>query len=96
MSDDRKRGESGEYVETYRTDSVLGVFEEYERPFVTSQEVADAMDCSQRTARRRLRDLDDVSGDGTLKRVDLGERQAVWWLPTGNDGDTDADSSSDE
>ncbi len=84
MTEDRKRGEGGEYVEEFAADTVLEAFERAERPFLSSQEVAERLGCSQRTALRKLGKLDDQNGDGTLKRVDFGERQAVWWLPESN------------
>jgi Fic family protein len=92
MTNNRDRGERGEYVETFSPNSVLEVFEGFERPFVTSKEVATALDCSHRTARRKLGKLDDVNGDSTLRRVNVGERAAVWWLP---DSSTDSDSSTE-
>lgn len=81
MTEDRKRGTQGEYVEEFTPDSVMDVLTHQERPFITTTDVAEALDCSTETARRKLGELDDVNGDGTLRREDIGSRTVVWWLP---------------
>jgi len=72
----RDREDSGQYTETVTLDDVLGVFETVDGPVVTSGDVADALDCSRETARRKLRQLDEqgrVAGRKTAGRV-------VWWV----------------
>jgi len=72
----RERGDSGRYTETVTLDDVLGVFEAVEGPIVTSGDVADALDCSRDTARRKLAALEAqgrVASRETAGRV-------VWWL----------------
>lgn len=54
---------------------VLEVLDEQDLPFVSSQMVATALDCSQQTARNRLSALVD---EGSLTRIDLNGRTAVW------------------
>lgn len=74
MSKD-EREDSGRYAETVTLDDVLGVFEAVEGPVVTSGDVADALDCSRETARRKLRTLEEqgrVASRKTAGRV-------VWW-----------------
>lgn len=71
-----EREESGRYTETVTLDDVLGVFQTVEGPVVTSGDVADALDCSRETARRKLRPLEErgrVASRKTAGRV-------VWWL----------------
>jgi len=75
MSND-ERGDSGRYTETVTFDDVLGVFEAVDGPVVTSGDVADRIDCSRETARRKLRALEEqgrVASRKTAGRV-------VWWL----------------
>lgn len=72
----RERAESGEYVETVTLDAVLSVFETVEGPVVTSADVADALDCSQETARRKLSQL--VEKGRVSRRTTAG--RVVWWL----------------
>lgn len=75
MSND-ERGDAGRYAETVTLDDVLGVFEAVEGPVVTSGDVAERLDCSRETARRKLRTLEQqghVAGRKTAGRV-------VWWI----------------
>jgi predicted ArsR family transcriptional regulator len=81
MTDDRVRTENGTYVETFSPESVLDVLQQQEKPFVTTGDVADALDCSRQTARRKLSKLDDVNGDGTIRREKISGSAVVWWLP---------------
>lgn len=72
----REREESGRYTETVTLDAVLGIFEDVAGPVVTSGDVAEALDCSRETARRKLRSLEEqgrVAGRKTAGRV-------VWWI----------------
>jgi biotin operon repressor len=74
MSKD-EREDSGRYTETVTLDDVLGVFDAVEGPVVTSGDVADTLDCSRETARRKLRTLEEqgrVTSRKTAGRV-------VWW-----------------
>lgn len=72
----RERGDSGRYTETVTLDDVLGVFDAVAGPVVTSGDVAETLDCSRETARRKLRTLEEqghVASRKTAGRV-------VWWL----------------
>jgi MarR-like DNA-binding transcriptional regulator SgrR of sgrS sRNA len=67
--------------ETQYTESdVIDVFRDrtdFAEP-LTASEVADALDCSRRTALNRLNDLQE-STDVTSKKA--GGRSRVWWIP---------------
>lgn len=91
MGEDRVRGEGGEYAETFTPDSALEVLKQQEKPFVTTGDVAEALDCSRQTARRKLSKLDDVDGDGTLRREKIGQRASAWWLPNDETDDEQDD-----
>ncbi len=72
----KERGDGGRFTETVTQDAVLAVFESVEGPVVTSGDVAETLDCSRETARRKLRTLEEkgrVSSRKTAGRV-------VWWL----------------
>ncbi|WP_458210985.1 HTH domain-containing protein [Haladaptatus sp. NG-SE-30] len=72
----KDRSDSGRYVETVTHADVLAIFEEVKGPVVTSGDVADALECSRETARRKLGQLEDqgrVNSRQTAGRV-------VWWL----------------
>jgi hypothetical protein len=72
----RERGDDGRYTETVTLDAVLGVFETVDGPVVTSGDVAEALDCSRDTARRKLRELE--SEERVASRTTAG--RVVWWL----------------
>ncbi|WP_433634700.1 hypothetical protein [Halomicrococcus sp. NG-SE-24] len=84
----KDRGDSGRYVETVTLTDVLAVFEEVEGPIVTSGDVADTLDCSRETARRKLGQLEDK---GRVKNRQTAGR-VVWWLAD-EDGAHEVDPS---
>ena len=72
----RERKDTGRYTEMVTLDDVLDVFETVDGPVVTSGDVAEALDCSRETARRKLRTLEEqkkVASRKTAGRV-------VWWV----------------
>lgn len=84
MSSNRDR-EEGRFTENVSLEDVLGVFEQVRGPVVTSGDVADYLDCSRETARRKLRKLED--GNRVASRKTAG--RVVWWL-------TDTEEAVDE
>jgi len=72
----RERNDTGEYTETVTLDDVLSVFDAVPGPVVTSGDVADAVECSRETARRKLHGL-EARGD-VMSRKTAG--RVVWWL----------------
>ena len=72
----RKRSQGGKFAEAVTLDDVLGVFERVEGPVVTSSDVADALDCTTETARRKLKQLRDEG----LVDSRMAGRTTVWWL----------------
>lgn len=72
----RERGDSGRFTETVTLEDVLAVFDSVAGPVVTSADVAESLDCSNETARRRLRTLEErgaVASRRTAGRV-------FWWI----------------
>ncbi len=72
----RKRGDTGRYTEAVTLEDVLEVFETVAGPVVTSGDVAEALDCSRETARRKLRTLEEqghIANRKTAGRI-------VWWI----------------
>ena len=106
----RERGDGGRYTETVALDAVLGVFEAVDGPVVTSGDVAEALDCSRDTARRKLRTLEAQGRAGSRKTAG----RVVWWtvdgeapngvdpddpfweLEPGSSGETDVSESVEE
>ena len=71
-----ERSSAGRYTETVTPGDVLGVFGQMEGPVVTSSDVAETLGCSQETARRKLRTLEEQGR--TASRETAG--RIVWWL----------------
>lgn len=71
----RGRGDTGRYTETVTLDEVLGVFAVVDGPVVTSGDVAETLDCSRETARRKLATLEDQSRVASRKTAG----RVVWW-----------------
>jgi len=87
MSQDRT--DNGRYTESVRVAAVREVFGAVDGPVVTSGDVAEQLDCSNETARRKLRTLKDrgeVASRKTAGRV-------VWWLVDSYDEPTGIDST---
>lgn len=72
---ERRRADTGQYVETVTHEDVLGVFSRVEGPVITSSDVADTLDCSRETARRKLRELSEQGRVGSRKTG----RTVIWW-----------------
>lgn len=64
----KERGDTGRFVQTTTTDDVLAVFDQVRGPVITTGDVADHLDVSRETARRKLGELYDQ------KRVDRRKR----------------------
>jgi len=75
MSKD-EREDSGRFSVTVTLDDVLDVFDAVDGPVVTSADVAEALDCSRETARRKLRTLEE---DGRVNSRKTAGR-VVWWV----------------
>ncbi|WP_440766619.1 hypothetical protein [Natronorubrum sp. DTA7] len=71
----RNRGDSGRFTDTTTLADVLDVFDAVAGPVVTSGDVAESLDCSRETARRKLRTLED--GGHVESRKIAG--RVVWW-----------------
>ncbi|MFC3958656.1 hypothetical protein [Halovivax cerinus] len=74
--DDRDRNDQGRYTETVRPDDALAVFTDHEPR--TTNEVADALDVSRRTALNKVTELVER---GDLRRKKVGGRAVVFWKP---------------
>ncbi|PGF16635.1 hypothetical protein CP556_11245 [Natrinema sp. CBA1119] len=105
------RGDSGQYTETVTVDAVLGVFESVDGPVVTSGDVAEALECSRETARRKLRTLESqgrVASRKTAGRViwwlvedsepigEINPDDSFWELEPGESGESDVSETVDE
>ena len=71
----REHGDDGTYVETVPLGKVLEVFDAVDGPVILSADVADELDCSLETARRKLQQLHD-RGDLARRKV---SRRVIYW-----------------
>lgn len=70
-----EHGDDGTFVEVTSHEDVLDVFDRVEGPVVTSGDVADVLDCSRETARRKL---DELCEDGRVGRRKTAGRVVYW------------------
>lgn len=83
----REREDSGRYTEVVTVEAVRDVFEEVNGPVVTSSDVAERLDCSRETARRKLSTLEAQNRVASRKTAG----RVVWWLvePAGQSAEID-------
>jgi len=74
---ERKRDDSGRFVETVTAEDVLDALRTSDDTVVTAKEVAEAVGCSPDSARQKLAELHE---DGVVERKGVGARAVVWWL----------------
>lgn len=84
----RERDDAGRYSDSVTLEGVLGVFESVDGPVVTSGDIADALDCSRETARRKLRTLEDQARLASRKTAG----RVVWWRVDTGEVTTDFDA----
>lgn len=72
---DRERDDEGQYTEEITINSVLDVFGNADLPVLTSNEVAEALDCSRASAYNKLETLVD---QGELQKKKVGARAVVY------------------
>ena len=72
---ENERDNTGRYVETVTLAKVRSVFTMVRGPTITSSDVSELLGCSQETARRKLRELEQKEQIASRK---TGGR-VVWW-----------------
>jgi len=87
----REHGDDGTYVETVPLGRVLEVFDAVDGPVILSADVADELECSRETARRKLQQLHD-RGDLGRRKV---SRRVLYWRAEGSDTFDTADLQGD-
>ena len=73
---DRKRSESGEYVETVSDNDILLAFDAADAPVLTSGELADRLPISRSAVNHRLNRMRER---GLVDRKETGARAVAWW-----------------
>jgi len=77
----REHGDDGAFIETIGLDDVREVFNTVDGPVILSADVADGLDCSRETARRKLKELHE-RGDLERRKV---SRRVIYWEPEEED-----------
>jgi CTP-dependent riboflavin kinase len=72
----QKRKEGGRFEASTTHNDVMAVFDQVEGPVVTSSDVAEECDCSPKTAKRKLSEIEDK---GRIKGRETAGR-TVWWI----------------
>lgn len=87
---EQKREEGGRFQETISLDAVMDVFDEVDGPVITSRDVADVLDCTRKTAKRKL--------DALERRDRIEQREAagrtVCWVSDSEKQRFDVDETS--
>lgn len=72
---DPEREEGGRFQETIPLDRVIDVFDHVEGPSIMSTDVADAIDCARKTAKRKLESLER---EGRVRSREAAGRTLYW------------------
>lgn len=88
----REHGDDGAFVETIGLDDVREVFNTVPGPVILSADVADGLDCSRETARRKLKELHE-RGDLERRKV---SRRVIYWEPEEEDAGGGTDTARGE
>lgn len=72
---DRARDDEGQYTEEISIDNVLDAFRNADLPVLTSNEVAEVLDCSRPSAYNKLEQLTE---QGELQKKKVGARAVVY------------------
>ena len=76
----RERNEQGQFVGTVTDEAVLDAVREVAPAPATTNDVADALDCTRKAAWEHLTALHD---EERVERRKVGGRAVVWWLTDG-------------
>jgi|APHM01.1.fsa_nt_gi hypothetical protein len=82
----REHNEQGNFIETVTHGDVLGILDTVDGPVILSADVADELECSRDTARRKLSELHE---QGKLDRRKVSRRIIYWEA----EPETDSDAS---
>jgi hypothetical protein len=88
----REHGDDGAFIETIRLDDVREVFNTVDGPVILSADVADGLDCSRETARRKLKELHE-RGDLERRKV---SRRVIYWEPEEESAGAPTDTVRDD
>jgi len=79
MPEDSKPGPNPSVTD----EEILSLFKETDDPVLSTAEVADRVPLARRSIYDRLVSLRDV---GKLTSKEIGGRNTIWWVPTGQVG----------
>jgi hypothetical protein len=87
-----EHGDGPGFIETWSADDARAVFNEVPNAVVTAADVANALGCSDDSARRKLKELEH---EADVKRRNPTERSVLWYVPieNGDGGESENDQS---
>jgi hypothetical protein len=87
-----EHGDGPGFIETWSADDARAVFDEIPNAVVTAADVANALGCSDDSARRKLTELEH---EADVKRRNPSERSVLWYVPieNGSGGEDENDQS---
>jgi hypothetical protein len=78
-----EHGDGPGFVETWSAEDARAVFDEVPNAVVTAADVANALGCSDDSARRKLKELEH---EADVKRRNPSARSVLWYVPIENGG----------
>jgi hypothetical protein len=90
-----EHGDGPGFIETWSADDARAVFDEIPNAVVTAADVANALGCSDDSARRKLTELEH---EADVKRRNPSERSVLWYVPieNGNGGESENEQDPSE
>ncbi|WP_435078979.1 hypothetical protein [Halococcus sp. AFM35] len=76
-----EHGDGPGFIETWSAEDARAVFDEVPNAVVTAADVANALGCSDDSARRKLKELEH---EADVKRRNPSARSVLWYVPIEN------------
>jgi hypothetical protein len=77
-----EHGDGPGFIETWSAEDARAVFDDVPNAVVTAADVANALGCSDDSARRKLTELEH---EADVKRRNPSERSVLWYVPIENE-----------
>jgi hypothetical protein len=87
-----EHGDGPGFVETWSAEDARAVFDAVPNAVVTAADVANALGCSDDSARRKLKELEH---EADVKRRNPTERSVLWYVPIENGSGGESETEQD-
>jgi hypothetical protein len=84
-----EHGDGPGFIETWSAEDARAVFDEVPNAVVTAADVANALGCSDDSARRKLNELEH---EADVKRRNPSARSVLWYVPIENGSGRESDN----